>query len=293
VTKAVDLSRVYEPGVYGIGFWHTFHEFPSTLGTIQYAFDTPEEGVMKIAPLVARSMDRVSVVLEVSVQYLRKADQLADLFRKAQTHRLQENLFISVLRAQLIKVMSQHKASDCWDKRQSLIADMLAGCKAAMATVHVECWDLQFYRSSMGQKYETALIGTQVEKQRMRIEEARRQAAQIRAQTEVELEYGKANITVFEATQSADRFTVITATLTEAEAEKVSAEANVSQIVLGKVQQADGRTLTASEYQRYQQLLMLTRNLPKAPIFKSLSPNSPQIVAASRPTPSTAERKEL
>merc|ERR1719219_562651 len=116
--------------------------------------------------------------------------------------------------------MSEHKAADCWEQRQSLITNMLSGCKEALGSVHADCWDLQFYRSSMGQKYETALIDTQVEKQKKRIEEARRLAAQVRAQTEVALEYGKANITVFEATQSADRFTVITATRTEAEAHK-------------------------------------------------------------------------
>merc|ERR1712129_247198 len=157
------------------------------------------------------------------------------------------------------------------------------------ATVHAECWDLQFYRSSMGQKYETALIGTQVEKQRMRIEEARRQAAQVRAQTEVGLEYGKANITVFEATQAANRYTIITATQTEAETQKVSAEANVSQMGFSQVQQADGKTLTSGEYRRYQQLLTLTRDLPKAPLFKSLSLDTTQIVAA----PNAADRKEL
>jgi len=285
----VDLSRVYEPGIHAVGFWHTFHEFPSTLGTIQYAFDTPEEGVIKSAPLAARSKDRVPVTLEVSVQYLRRKGQLVDLFKKAQTHRVQENLFISVLRARLIKVMSQHKASDCWERRQSLITNLLSGCKESLATVHAECWDLQFYRSRMGHKYETALISTKVETQRTKIEEARRQAAQVRARTEVEIEYGRANITVFEATQSADRFSIITATQTEAETQKVSAEANVSEIVFRTITQANGRRLTANGYQRYQQLLTLSRDLPKAPIFKSLSPKTPRIVAK----PSAVERKEL
>lgn len=288
-TKTVDLTRIYEPGVYAKTVWHTFHQFPSTLGTIQYAFDKPEEGVQKIAPLAARSKDRVAVSLEVSVQYVRRRDELPDLFRKAQTHQQQENLFISVLRARLIKVMSQHKASDCWERRRSFVSKMLAACKEALVTVHADCWDLQFYRSRMGEKYEAALVNTQVEKQQAKIHKARRQAALVRAQTEVQVEKIKKDIRVFEATQLADRFTIITATQTVATAEKAMAEANVSESVLGTVRQVDGRTLTAKELQRYQQLIMLGHDLPKAPVFKSLSPSTPQVVAKPR----AAENEEL
>lgn len=275
------VDSVYEPGVYFTGFWTDFLPFPKTLATISYSTDTPEEGVQRIDPLVLRSKNRVSMTLEISVQYRRKKDKLVDLFRRAMTDLLQENIVISVLRAELTKVMSKHESTDCWMKRQDLINDFFAACKRVLDAVYVECFDLQFYRSYMSRKFEDALINTQVQKQQQRIEGAKQEAATIRAKTQVELESTRKDIAVYESLQKANRYRLRTSTQTQAESNKVTAESNVTEVVLGEIKLIDGSMMTGKQVAQYQQILMLGKEMVNVPLYYGFK-KAPDYVAAPK-----------
>lgn len=282
-SKKVAFEKgVYDSGVYYIGFWNTFLLFPSTIRTISFSEDEPEPGVQKISALVGRSQDSQPMKLEISVQYLRKKEELVPLFKRAMSPELQENLFITELRAELIKVMSIHKASDCWTKRQELIDEFKQACTKSLGSAHARCFDLQFYRSSMAGKYETELINTQVQKQKDKIEKAKQLASTLRAQTEVLLEGVRANISIYEVAQAAERFRIETSTQTQADANKINAEANATKLVLAALALPDGAQMTGTQFAAYQEALMLGADLVNTNIFFGLEKPASYLVAPSR-----------
>lgn len=276
-------DSVYEPGIYFAGFWNDFIVFPKTLATISYSSEAPEEGVQRISPLILRSRNRVSMTLEISVQYRRKKDKLVDLFKRAMTDALQENIVISVLRAELTKVMSKHESTDCWMKRAELIQDFYAACKRVLNEVFVECFELQFYRSYMSSKFEAALVNTQVQKQQQRIEEAKQKAVTVRSQTEVELEATRKDIQVYESLEKANRYRLRVSTRTQAEADKVSAESNVTDMLFTQIKLDNGTPLNGKQLAQYQQILMLGREMVNVPLYYGFK-NAPDYVAAPSKT---------
>jgi len=262
ITGRVALEKgAYASGVRFVGFWNGFLLFPSTIRTIQFATETPETGVQQIAPLNVRSRDSLPMQLEISVQYLRKKSELPHLFKRAMTVGLQENIFISELRAAFIKVMSLHQAKDCWTRRSELLADFFRACQEHLTQVHAVCWGLQFYRIKLGTKYEQALVTTEVQKQQEKMEEARRNAARVRAETEVLLEAVRANISVFETKSAAERYQLIESTQTLANSRKVAAEARATSIVRELLRLSSGNEFSGDQLTLYQQTLMLSSNL--------------------------------
>merc|ERR1712190_609937 len=145
---------------------------------------------------------------EVSVQYARSKEKLIPFFEKAMSHQVQENLIISNLRAEIVKTMLRFNAADVWENRKLVQAAFKEACRQALERTHVDCWDLQLYRSHMHDSFETALIETQLQKQQKLIEAAKRRSSQVRAETAVELAGFDANITVLEAEGRADRYNI-------------------------------------------------------------------------------------
>jgi len=283
-TKEVFLEKgadsVYVPGVYFVGFWNSFVEFPSTIQTISYSYETPEEGVQKVTPLELRSKDAVPMKLEVSVQYQRKKEELVELFKQAMTDVLQENIFTSNIRAELTKVMSLHNSADCWEKREELIQEFTAACQSVMTSSHGICWGLQFYRSHMAKKYEKALIETQVQKQQRKIEEAKRDAARVRANTNIYLAGWRKNITVLQSLGASQRYNITRAAMTKATADKVEAEASAVAYVQEALRLPNGAILSSTELTEYQEALMLTAK-HESKLYYGLSA-APQYVAIRR-----------
>jgi len=283
ITGRVALEKgTYEPGVYFVGFWNGFLLFPSTIRTIQFSSETPEIGVQQVAPLNLRSSDALLMQLEISVQYRRRESELPQLFQRAMTARLQENIFSSELQAAFFKVMSRHEAKDCWTRRSELLADFFRACQESLAQVHAVCWRLQFYRITLGTKYEQALVTTQVQKQREKMEEARRNAARIRAETEVLLEAIRANISVFETKSAAERYRLMESTQTLANARKVDAVANATDTVRGFLRLSSGIELSGHQLAFYQQALMLSSNLTGTLFLAGLSATPSHVVALSK-----------
>jgi len=280
--KAALDKGIYDSGVYFVGFWNTFLLFPSTIRTISFTEESNEKGVQNISPLILRSQDSLPMTLEVSVQYSRKKEELVPLFKRAMNPELQENLFITELRAELIKVMSRHIAADCWERREQLIKEFFLACKQSLASVHATCFDLQFYRSHMGDKYENELIKTQVQKQREKIEKARKDAAEVRAQTEVMLEATRGNISIYETAEAAKRYQIEVSTQTQAEANKINAEANATRLVLKALELPGGTQMTGQQFTSYQEALMLGADLVDTNLFFGLEKAPSYLVAPSR-----------
>jgi len=280
ISKVVELSGpapVYDSGVHLVGFWNDFLTFPKTIQTIQYSFDAPEHGVQHVHPLHLRSRDAVPIHLEVSVQYTRTREELPQLFRQAMTDTLQENIFISTLRAELTKVMSMHNVADCWDARERLVADFTAACVQVLSRSHAVCWGLQFYRVHVDSKYEEELIATQVQKQQKMIEEAKKNAAEVRAATQVQLANYTNKIKVLEAAGAADRYNLQVSAQTEAETNKVNAEAAALSYVLENVRLPNGTKMTEAQLTEYQEALMLIDAMKTAPLYYGLSASTQYI----------------
>lgn len=287
ITGRVALEQgVYTSGVHFVGFWNGFLLFPCTIRTIQFSTgsstEAPESGVQQIAPLTLRSSDSLPMQLEISVQYRLLKNQLPQLFQRAMTATLQENIFISELRAAFIQVMSLHEARDCWTRRSTLLANFLRACQESLAKVHAECWNLQIYRITMGTKYEQALVATQVQKQRENLEEARRSAAQIRAETEVLLEAIRANISVFETKSATERYQLIASTQSVVDARKVDAEARVTSTVREVLRLSSSMGLSGNQLKFYQQALMLSSNLTGTRFLAGLSAPPSHVMARSK-----------
>jgi len=283
ITGRVAVEKgAYTSGVHFVGFWNGFVLFPSTIRNIQFSSEVPETGVQQVAPLKVRSSDSLPMQLEISVQYRRRESELPQLFQRAMTSRLQENIFISVLSAAFIKVMSLHEAKDCWTGRSKLLADFLRACQESLAQVHAVCWGLQFYRIAMASKYEQALVSTQVQKQQETIEQARRSAARVRAETEVLLQTIRANISVLETKSAAERYQLLVGTQALVDARKVVAEANATSTVRELLRLPSGIELSGAQLTFYQQTLMLSSNLTGTRFLVGQSTPPSHVVALSR-----------
>eukprot|EP00928_Gymnodinium_smaydae_P089224 TRINITY_DN73212_c0_g1_i1.p1 TRINITY_DN73212_c0_g1~~TRINITY_DN73212_c0_g1_i1.p1 ORF type:complete len:399 (-),score=110.60 TRINITY_DN73212_c0_g1_i1:162-1358(-) len=267
--KRVDLTQVYEPGIYLVGFFKGFELFPSSVSTIQYSYSIPEAGVQHNQPLFLRSADAQPMHLELSVQYYRQKEGLTQLYQRAMTPQLQEDFYISNVRSQLTKVMSKHKASDCWQARSALIADFMAACKQVMAENFGVCWGLQFYRSHMDPKYEDALVRTQVQKQNVLIEAAKKRAAEVRAKTEVVVSNYTKAIQVIEATGKAQRYNIEKGATSMAEANKTLAQVQAIEHIRANVKNG-GMSPNDAELAEYMKLVMLMGDLQKPQLFAGL-----------------------
>jgi len=261
ISSTVYLDEVMGPGRYFRGFWFEALTFPSVVQTIQFSFEAPEEGVQHLQPLHVRSKNAIPMHLEISAQYQLSKNELPMLFKQAMTPTLQEDLFISALRAELTKVMSLHLASDCWERRTVLVEEFTRACERRLALYHVKCWGLQFYRSRMDDKYETALVKTQVQKQQERIEQARKRATRVRSETEVVLADYKKNITVVLAKGDAQRYNVWKNAQADAESRKISAESTALNEVQTRVRLGNGtgQQLSQSQVAEYQKYLLMSQ----------------------------------
>jgi len=271
-------DSVYDPGVYFVGFWNSFLTFPSTIQTIQYSFEKPEEGVQQTAPLHLRSIDKVPMYLEVSIHYQRKKAELVDLFKKMKTELEQENLYISNVRAELKNVMSLHEAKDCWENRGELIKEFTRAAQRALENDHANCWGLQFYRSTMGDLYESALVETQVTRQRKKIEEARKEAAEVRSKTEVGLAQYRKRIVDIKSAGEAERYNININATTEAYSQKVKAEKDALDYVKVTLS-LNGTNITEQELIIYQESLMLGAELSGTQLFYGIN-DAPAYVLA-------------
>merc|ERR1719253_1736924 len=128
VTGFVDLDTPYEPGRYWIGFWKEFVSFPSTLQTIEFASEAPEEGVRHEKVLGCRDKDGKLIHLDISVQYLLTKDKLGPIYKDMLDQ--YENFYIADLRDQLQKAANLFAIQDAWFNYKKLHDLMFIRCQA-------------------------------------------------------------------------------------------------------------------------------------------------------------------
>jgi len=233
VTGSVDLTQSYEPGRYWIGFWKEFIEFPSTLQTIEYSEEKPEEGVLHLKVLKSRDKDGKQIFLDISVQYRLPRDNLGLIYKDMLIG--YEDIFISELRDQLAKAANLFKIQDAWLNYKSIVELMRVRCEMVLRKRHAECWGLQLWGVTLTKRYETKLIATQVKKQAQKTALARKNQAEVRAKTQVLLAEYRKNVTILRSGGLAEKYNIERLAYATAQANIISAQATAVQIVRDRV----------------------------------------------------------
>jgi len=263
VTGVVNLDDTFTPGRYWIGFWKEFIEFPSTLKTIEFSDDSPEEGVQHLTVLRCRDNEGKQLFLDISVQYQLIPSELGQLYREMNL--LYEDLFISDLRDAFSRAGNQFVIRDIWTNQQ-VVRDLLtASCRKALQPRHATCWGVQLWGVRFEPRYETKITQEQVRKQEQRTENMRQRAAVTRADTKVMVADYEKNITIIQGEGNAKIFAVEKQAVAEAAGKLISAEAEALQIVREalKYDTTNGagvvtaNTLTDSQLVTYQKYMMM------------------------------------
>mmetsp|Transcript_70795 Transcript_70795/g.166122 ORF Transcript_70795/g.166122 Transcript_70795/m.166122 type:complete len:356 (-) Transcript_70795:95-1162(-) len=255
VTGVVDMETVWTEGRYYLGFWTEAILFPSTLRTIEFSEEKPEEEVQHLSVLRSRDMDGKRIYLDVSVQYLLMQDKVGNIYNEMLT--FYEDIYISELRDQLSKACNRFAIEDAWLNYTQVIDLMTEACTQALSTYHATCWGLQLWGIRLEPKFEAALIRTQVRKQGQRTEENRKRHTVVRAETEVRLAEFRKNKTIIEADGEAQRYLIQQEALATAEANYMDAQAKSLEIVRNIVKVRNETEMSNDQLIRYQKLLML------------------------------------
>lgn len=229
ITGYVDLDQHFEPGRYWIGFWQEFVEFPSTLQTIEFSEEKPEEGVQHLTVLKSRDKDGKMVTLDISIQYRLPKENIGRIYKDMLL--AYEDIFIAELRDQLAKAANLYAIEDTWQNYESVVDLMRVRCEAVMKKRHAQCWGLQLWGVGLTKRYETKLIETQVKKQAQRTATAEKTQASVRATTRVLLAEYKKNVTILRAGGDADAYKITQLAYANARANLVSAQAKSLQII--------------------------------------------------------------
>jgi regulator of protease activity HflC (stomatin/prohibitin superfamily) len=259
ITGTVDLDNTYTPGRYWIGFWSDFITFPSTLNTIEFSDEVPEEGVEDLAVLETRDNEGRRVFMDVSVQYQLMPASLGKIYREMTIN--YEDIYISALRDGLAKVMNRVSVVQAWEDYAVLNSMMEASCQEILEVRHANCWGLQVWRVRVTPEYEGALIREQVRKQAQRTEKARLLSSQVRAETQVILAEYRKNVTVINATGAAQKYQIERDAQAKAEQSLIKAQSEILNIIRDTVKldtsSGDAKDLTMDE----RQLLLYQRNM--------------------------------
>eukprot|EP00440_Ansanella_granifera_P069426 gb/GFBE01075320.1/.p1 GENE.gb/GFBE01075320.1/~~gb/GFBE01075320.1/.p1 ORF type:complete len:346 (+),score=111.03 gb/GFBE01075320.1/:1-1038(+) len=258
VTGVVDMENPMSPGRYYLGFWMEMVSFPSTLNTIEFSTEAPEEGVHHLSVLRSRDKDGKRIYLDVSVQYRLLQADVGKIYKEMLT--FYEDVLISELRNSLAIACNKFAISDAWDNHDKVISIMQEACQDALTPRMAECWGLQLWGIRLESKYEAALVKTQVRKQAQETERNRKFHTVVRAETQVMLAEYRKNKTIIEAGGEAQKFlieqeAVATATQNLIEMESQSVKLVKDIVVVNRTQQF----MTEAELIEYQKYIMLAK----------------------------------
>eukprot|EP00931_Biecheleriopsis_adriatica_P008125 TRINITY_DN109354_c0_g1_i1.p1 TRINITY_DN109354_c0_g1~~TRINITY_DN109354_c0_g1_i1.p1 ORF type:complete len:343 (+),score=64.46 TRINITY_DN109354_c0_g1_i1:87-1115(+) len=258
VTGVVDMATPLAPGRYYLGFWMEIITFPSTLNTIEFSDEKPEEGVQHMSVLRSRDRDGKRIFLDVSVQYRLMQNSVGTIYSNMLT--FYEDVFISELRNELAIACNKFAIDEAWTDYDKVTQIMQTACENALSPHKAECWGLQLWGIRLESKYEQALIKTQVRKQAQITEENRKRHSLVRAETQVMLAEYKKNKTIIEAQGEADRFLITEEAKANASNNLIDAQAKSAEIVRRIVQVAkDNATMNDDQMVEYLKWIMLQR----------------------------------
>lgn len=266
VTGEVDLTKAYSPGRYFVGFYKEFVQVPTTLNTIEFSSESPEEGVQDLDKLKARDRDGKAIYLDISVQYRIIPDRFPQIYKDFTV--LFEDNYISELRSGLQRACNKFRIGEAWLNYARVLEIMKAECVKVLAAKNAECWDLQFWGVRLADKYENQLVRTQVQKQRNIKERARQLHLDYRAKTNVIIADYDRQKTVIQAGAAARKVDIERLASSEAHEALVKAQSDVLEIVRNTVvfPNASGTgniTMNHTQLLQYQRNLML-QNMKRA-----------------------------
>mmetsp|Transcript_71550 Transcript_71550/g.115482 ORF Transcript_71550/g.115482 Transcript_71550/m.115482 type:complete len:358 (+) Transcript_71550:103-1176(+) len=256
ITGVVDLETVYTPGRYWLGFWKDYVEFATTLSTIEFSDDRVEEGVQQLSVLRSRDQEGKQIFLDLSIQYRVFPDKAGQIYKEMTL--LYEDVYISSLRDALSKAGNLFTIAESWENYQSVVDIMKKACVDVLQPLHAECWGLQLWGVRLEQRYEDALIRTQVRKQAQRTEQAIKVHAEVRAKTQVLLAEFAKNVSIIASTGAAEKFKLERTAQANAEQALIKVQADAIQIVKDIVRlNKTNVSMSDSELVQYQKLVML------------------------------------
>mmetsp|Transcript_51665 Transcript_51665/g.83821 ORF Transcript_51665/g.83821 Transcript_51665/m.83821 type:complete len:338 (+) Transcript_51665:58-1071(+) len=259
VSGVVDLENVYTPGRYTIGFYKEFIVFPTTLNTILFSDERPEAGVQQLSVLRSRDRDGKQIRLDISVQYRLNPDQVGQIYREYTV--LYEDIYISELRGALQKATNNFAIAEAWESYAEVQKMLKKACTDVLLPRHAECWGLQLWGVRLEDRYEQALIRTQIRKQAQRTEEARKIAATARAKTEVILADYQKNVTIIEAGGNAQKVIIEYGAISKAKANLIAAQGAAMGLVqdIVRLNSSAPGMMTDAQSINYQRFIALDR----------------------------------
>lgn len=264
ITGEVDLEKAYLPGRYFFGFWYQVVSFPTTLNTIEFSDETPEDGVAKLGKLISRDRDGKQVFLDLTVQYRIFPEKLPEIYREMTI--LYEDVYTSELRGRFQQAFNNFPIAQVWEKYTEVQAFLLKECRAVLLVRHAECWGLQLWGVRLQPQYEQALVNTQVQKQAKVTAIKRQNQTSLRAKTTVELAAYLKNQTVIRNKGQADKLQIVRRAKSESQAALIFAQGEVLGLVsdLVRLPERTGPSprpeirLNGSALVHYQRILMMT-----------------------------------
>jgi len=251
----VDLDTVYTPGRYFIGVWRDFLEFPSTLQTIEFSREAPEDGVMFLSPLKCRDMVGNQAFIHVAVQFQLRPETLGKLYYEMKM--AYEDILIAELRAALLETANSFRINRMWEDFSSIQTMMFDSCKRVLSKRYVECWGLQLGEVYLDPKWEKKLVATQVMKQKARTIQASKAAAEIRAETLVVMAAYTRQITEIKAAGDAGVINITQSAVAEAAYKRALVDADILSEVQNETAGTGLDKLNGSRLMDYERYLML------------------------------------
>eukprot|EP00397_Hematodinium_sp_SG-2012_P058241 GEMP01073514.1.p1 GENE.GEMP01073514.1~~GEMP01073514.1.p1 ORF type:complete len:349 (+),score=66.93 GEMP01073514.1:90-1136(+) len=201
VTKSIG-SKTYHGGRHWIWPWNSFITFPATVVTVEFSDDKHAQQ----GPLETRTKDGLALELSLSFQYHVQKDSVAKLYALANL--LYEPLFIRNARDVLMKAGADYEAFEYWQERDRIGAEMQDLVARRLVHSFANCTGLQLLVIHLPPEYESSIVDTQVEQQRVETRFKEQQSARIEAETRVKEATFSRNITILQKGANAEFFRI-------------------------------------------------------------------------------------
>lgn len=247
ITKYVDIESAYGSGRYLILPWNKFLLFPSTAQTIEFTneYQLPRSGI-RYPALHTRTKEGLGLHLQVSLQYRLLKTHLGRLY--AEFNMGYEELFISTIREELIKALSDYHSHQLWTERQAVSEEMLKLLNIGLHRTYAECWGLQLMVIELPSTFEYSIVRTQIMKQMATLNTFEQRATQVRAHTNVIAAEFERNVTVIKAHGRANYTLTTKRAAAEARKRTIKVESNVLKSVREGLSLDSGSVLSYARY---------------------------------------------
>jgi len=241
-------TEIYHGGRHWLWPWGTFITFPATVVTVEFSNDESAHN----GPLETRTKDGLALELSLSFQYLVEKENVTKLYSLA--NRFYEPLFIRNARDVLLKAGGDYDAAEYWLERGRIGQEMHLLVTKRLHQSYATCTGLQLLVIHLPPEFESSIVDTQVQKQRIETRQKEQQSARIEAETKViESEFNR-NITVLNEGAKAEFFRIEQEAEAVAQQKRIETEAFVMKYAQEELQLTSEQLLTYQEYYVYSTL---------------------------------------